>query len=184
MEKTTLRGMIKKDDAAIVVIDAQEKLLPVIANRDEIIANITRLIQFAEIIKIPVIFTEQEKLGSTLQEIASQKRGFSAIEKTHFNCFYNDTFQRAIKGLGKKSIVLAGVEAHICVAQTALHGLREHAIHVVADAIGSRKEENRAVALERMKQSGAIMSSTEMVIYELLEKAGTEEFKLALQLVK
>lgn len=184
MEKTTQRGLIKKDDAVIVVIDEQEKLLPVISNREEVIANTLKLIQCAGILKIPVLFTEQEKLGPTVPEIATQKKELPVIEKTHFNCFYNETFQKTIDRLGKKTIILTGVEAHICVAQTAVYGVEKHNVHVVSDAIGSRKDENRAVALERMRQSGAIISSTEMAIYEMLEKAGTQEFKSVLHLVK
>jgi nicotinamidase-related amidase len=93
-------------------------------------------------------------------------------------------FEHNIKRLERKTLILAGVEAHICVAQTALHALPSFKVHVLADAIGSRTIENRDLAIERMRQAGATITSTEMFIYEILQRAGTDNFRAALQLVK
>ncbi|MBP9560706.1 MAG: isochorismatase family protein, partial [Syntrophorhabdaceae bacterium] len=89
-----------------------------------------------------------------------------------------------IRASDKKTLILTGVEAHICVIQTALSGLSDYNIHIIEDAISSRTRENKKIAIERMRQAGAIISSTEMFIYEILQKAGTDEFKAILQLVK
>jgi nicotinamidase-related amidase len=81
-------------------------------------------------------------------------------------------------------LVIAGVESHICVAQTAIYALPDFNVHIISDAVSSRTSKNRHIALERMKQAGAVISSTEMFIYEILQKAGTDAFKATLQLVK
>jgi len=106
------------------------------------------------------------------------------IEKISFNCFLSAEFEERIKQLKRKTLILVGAEAHICVAQTALHALSSFTVHVVKDAVGSRTAENRNIAIERMQQAGAIITSTEMFIYEVLERAGTDRFKEVLQLVK
>ncbi len=162
----------------------QERLLPAIANRETVAGNVTRLIAFSEIIGIPVVVTEQEKLGSTALDLSQCKQAGKPISKVTFNCFLSDEFSRAIHESGKQSLIITGLEAHICVAQTALYAVQQFNVHVVRDAISSRTTDNWNTAVERMRASGVTITSTEMVIYELLTKAGTEEFKKALALVK
>jgi hypoxanthine phosphoribosyltransferase len=178
-------NMIKKEEAILVIIDIQERLVPVISNREVIIENILRLIKFSHIINIPVVITEQERLGPTLTELKQELPNIKPIEKGHFNCFFSDEFLRVIEDLGRKSLVLTGVETHICVAQTALYAAAsDFNVHVVSDAVSSRIKENWQIAIDRMRQAGVTISTTEMLIYELLQKAGTPEFKLTLPLVK
>lgn len=177
-------GLITRDECVLVLIDIQEKLLPVIAQKEVILQNIIRLVRFARLLDIPVILTEQEKLGSTLREVADEAADVHPIGKVFFNCFMSREFERCMKKFENKTLILAGVEAHICVLQTAIHALSSYKVHVVADAIGARTVENRDIAIERMKQSGVTISSTEMFIYEILQRAGTDKFKTALQLVK
>jgi nicotinamidase-related amidase len=186
MEKDAGPGanLLTGEECALVVIDVQERLMPVIAGGVKIVQNTVRLVRFAQIMDIPVIITEQEKLGATLREIATEALNVQPIGKVHFNCFQSAEFQKRMQQINKRTIVLAGVEAHICVAQTALYGLPSFKVHVVADAIGSRAHENRDVALERVKQAGAVLTSTEMFIYEILQRAGTDKFKASLPLVK
>jgi nicotinamidase-related amidase len=129
---------------------------------------------------LPVIFTEQEKLGVTLGEVSQAAPVFEAVPKTTFNCFLCEPFALKVHDTGRSTLIIAGIEAHICVAQTALWA---H-VHVVQDAISSRAPHNVAVAVERMRASGVTITSTEMVIYELLQRAGTEEFKAMLPFVK
>jgi len=176
--------MAQKQDSVLIVIDVQDRLMPVIQGREAILENIIRLIKFSQIVDMPIVMTEQEKLGPTLSEIATQTENIVPIEKISFNCFLSSEFEERIKQLKRKTLILVGAEAHICVAQTALHALSSFTVHVVKDAVGSRTAENRNIAIERMQQAGAIITSTEMFIYEVLERAGTDRFKEVLQLVK
>jgi nicotinamidase-related amidase len=177
-------NLVTREECVLVIIDVQEKLMPVISEKEIVIQNILRILKFAQLLDIPIVITEQEKLGSTLQGIASEAIGIHPLGKVHFNCFMSAEFDHRIMQLEKKTLILAGVEAHICVTQTALHALPLFKVHIVADAVGSRTLENRNIAIERMRQSGAIITSTEMFIYEMLQRAGTDKFKAALQLVK
>jgi len=176
--------LIAREDSVLVLIDFQERLLPAIYENKRVLDNAIRLVRFSRIIGLPVVLTEQERLGDTVAELKKELPAIDPIRKVHFNCFYCHEFGERLRTLGKKTLILAGVEAHICIAQTALHGGHNFTIHVVHDAISSRTLENCTIALDRMRQAGITITSTEMVIYELLQKAGTEEFRAALQLVK
>jgi nicotinamidase-related amidase len=178
------KGLLDRDDVLLIFIDVQERLMPAIEGADMVVGNAARLAAFGKIASISAIVTEQEKLGPTVPTLAGELGDFRALPKVHFNCFFNNAFRAAVEGAGKRSLVLCGVEAHICVAQTALYALSAYEVHVVADAVSSRTIDNKAVAVARMRQAGAVITSTEMVIYELLRQAGTAEFKEALKLVK
>lgn len=185
MENTGPTGhLITRESCILIFIDIQERLMPVIADREKVLENAIKLVRFSKILGLPVVITEQEKLGATISELKNELPGITPITKIHFNCFNNDEFSSIVRSSGKNTLILAGVEAHICVAQTALYGLSGFNVHIIEDATSSRTRENRLTALERMRQAGVVISSTEMFIYELLQKAGTEEFKEALQLVK
>lgn len=175
---------LKREDAVLVVVDVQEKLVPVISGVRGVIDNIVKLVKIAKIINLPVVITEQEKLGHTIDEIALLTEGESKIPKTTFSCFGCDEFKTGLNEFEGKTLLLTGIEAHICVMQTALDGLDKYQVHAICDAMSSRAPHNLEVALERMKQAGVTISSTEMAIYELLERAGTSEFREALPLLK
>jgi len=177
------KGTIKARDALLVLIDIQEKLTPAVVEAEKMVENAKRLLGLARVMELPVIVTEQEKLGRTFGEIG-EKLTSAAIQKTTFDCFLSDEFSAAVANTGRSALILAGIEAHICVAQTALSGNSRFNIHVVSDAIASRSPHNVAVALDRMRAAGITITSTEMVIYELLKRAGTPEFKAMLPLVK
>ena len=178
------KSLIEREDSVLIVIDVQDKLMPVIENKGQIIHNIVRLLKFSKIIGLPVILTEQEKLGSTVSEIKKEIPDVPLIAKSAFSCFFCNEFIEQIRQIGKNKLILTGVETHICIAQTALHALPHFVVHVVSDAVSSRTLENFTIGIERMRQEGAIITSTEMMIFELLKKAGTDEFRAALQLVK
>jgi nicotinamidase-related amidase len=178
------KNLIVKEDSVLVVIDVQEKLMPVIANGEKVTDNVVRLLKFSQIIGLPVILTEQENLGATLPEIRDLIPDTRPIPKLVFNCFRSDEFEKAVQETGRNTLILTGVETHICVAQTALHALPQFTVHVVSDATSSRTVENCNIGLERMRQSGAVITSTEMLIFELLQRAGTDEFRATLPLVK
>jgi nicotinamidase-related amidase len=177
-------GLLRREDCVLVVIDIQERLLPVIWEKERVADNALKLAKFAAISNLPVLVTEQAKLGATIAPVSQEIAGFSPIEKITFDSFGCAEFQRAVAQTGRKTLLLAGIEAHICVTQTAITGLADHQVQVISDACSSRAPQNWAVAMDRLRQAGAVISSTEMVIYELLGQAGTDEFKATLPLVK
>jgi nicotinamidase-related amidase len=176
--------LLRADDTVLVVIDMQELLLPVIADKEGVIENVLKLLKLAPIIGLPIVLTEQQNLGETISEIRAELQGVEPITKLAFDCFKSPVFVEHIRRLNRNTLLIAGIEAHICVAQTALHALVDYRVHVVSDAVSSRSPHNWEVALGRMRQAGVTITSTEMVIYELLEKAGTDQFREALKLVK
>ncbi len=177
-------GLMRESDSLLVIIDMQERLFSAMAEKELLADNVLKLSRFARIIGLPVLMTEQEKLGGTLPQIREELRSVEPVSKVDFDCFGSETFVEKVKGMNRKSLILAGIEAHICVAQTAISALPEYTVHVVADAISSRSARNREVALERMMQAGVTVTSTEMVIYEILQRAGTDIFREVLKLVK
>ena len=174
---------------ALFVIDIQEKLLPPIFERERLVRNSQLLIRLAGILKMPVLLSTQysKGLGNTVPEVASLLPDVSPIEKQAFSCFGSDVFCSALKRLpeNRNTVVVCGMESHICVAQTALAALREgYLVHVASDAVSSRTEWNWKIGLERMRAAGAVISSTEMIIYEALGSSGTLEFKDMLKYLK
>jgi isochorismate hydrolase len=184
LQKKRTNNLIGRSECVLVIIDAQEKLMPAIADREGVLLNIARLVKVCHITDIPIIVTEQEKLGKTVAEIQNEFSAEEAVQKVHFNCFSCEDFAERIKKTGRKTIVLTGVEAHICVLQTALHAIPFHNVQIVSDAVSSRLTDNRNIALQRMRDAGATITSTEMFIYEIVQKAGTDEFRSILPLVK
>lgn len=183
-EDSSMPHLLDRENTVFVVIDVQERLMPVIANRDRVTENVVRLLKFSEILGLPVLLTEQEKLGDTLPELLEARSGLQPIRKLDFDCFGCEEFVQEADRVGRNTLILCGVETHICVGQTALHAAPEYTVHVVSDATSSRTEENWRVGVERMRQAGVVITSTEMVIYELLQRAGTDEFRSVLPLVK
>ena len=180
----TTRNMLVEEDSVLVVIDVQEILMPVIADKKKVIDNVARLLKFSQIIDLPVVLTEQERLGPTVSEVKREIPECTPVSKITFDAFENETFVQQLQQLKRKTLILTGVETHICVAQTALHALPDFTVHVVSDAVSSRTSANWTVGLERTKQCGAYITSTEMVIYELLKREGTDAFRQELKLVK
>jgi len=174
---------------ALIVVDIQEKLLPPIFNKDTMVKNSQLLIRLAKILDLPVMVTTQytKGLGPTVGEIAELLADVPSIDKLEFGCFGSDVFRSKLKSLpgNRNTVLLCGMEAHICVMQTALGALNEgYLVHVASDAVVSRAEWNWKVGLERMKSAGAVISSTEMMMYELLRCSGTQAFKELLQYLK
>jgi isochorismate hydrolase len=176
--------LIDRKDCALLVIDVQEKLLPFIAHRERMVDNIVKLLKFTKIVDIPVIMTEQENLGDTASEIRKEVADLNPIRKLCFSCFSCDEFVKQLEQLGRNTLIITGMETHICVAQTALHALPKLNVHVVSDAVSSRYVINWTVGLDRLRCNGAVITSTEMVIFELLRQAGTDEFRATLPIVK
>lgn len=180
------RRPLDADQTALIVVDIQEKLLPPIFQKEQLLRNSTLLIRLAGILKMPVLMTTQyaKGLGSTVPEIASLLPETTAIDKHEFSCFGSDGFCSTLKRLpgNRNTLLLCGMESHICVMQTALGALREgYVVHVASDAVGSRTESNWKIGLERMRSAGTVISSTEMAIYELLRTSAAPGFREILQ---
>ena len=174
---------------ALLVVDIQEKLLPSIYNREDVVRNTQILIRLAGVLDIPVLVTTQylRGLGPTVPEIAALLPGSAAIDKNTFGCFGCEEFRTALRQLPghRTTTLVCGIESHICVTQTALGALQGgYMVHIASDAVGSRSEANHVVGLQRMEAAGAVLSSTEMMMYELLHRAGTAEFKQMLAYIK
>jgi nicotinamidase-related amidase len=177
-------GLLSREDCVLLVVDVQEKLMPVMSDRERVVENVVRLVKFSNIVGLPILVTEQEKLGATIPEVMTEVGDARAIAKVSFNCFSCQDFVDEIERLGRRTLIVTGAEAHICVAQTAIFATPRFRVQVVSDAISSRTRDNWRISLERMQQNGVSVTSTEMFIYEILQRAGTEEFKAVLKLVK
>ena len=186
-ERVLRDSLLTREGTVLVVIDVQEKLFVKVEEKEQVAENICKLIRFAEILGIPIVITEQypKGLGPTIPEIRELTSTIKPIEKVEFSCLASSAFRERLAGIHAKNLVLTGIEAHICVAQTAIEAVMNgYRAYVVYDAISSRRREDKTVAVERMKQQGAIIITTEMLMYEILRKAGTPEFKKILELVK
>ncbi len=179
--------LMQREECCLVVIDVQEKMAPEITGRENIEKNISVLLQSAKQLQVPVLFTEQypRGLGNTLEYIRELAPESPVVEKMHFNTCQEESFLREIENMGQRQIVLTGMEAHICVLQTAL-GLLQKGLDVftVADGTGSRNPEHCRLALDRLALAGISSVCTEMVLFEWLQKAGTPEFKQLSPLIK
>ena len=176
------RRLLDADQCALVVVDIQEKLLPPIFQKEQLVRNAQLLIRTARVLKIPTLVSTQytKGLGGTVPEIASLLHGTEPIDKQLFSCFGSDVFCTLLKRLpgNRNTLLLCGMETHICVMQTALAALSEgYLVHVASDAVSSRVEWNWKVGLDRMRAAGAVTSSTEMMIYELVRSSGSAAFK-------
>ena len=174
---------------ALLVVDIQEKLLPPIFQKEQLVRNAKLLIRAAGVLKIPAIVSTQyaKGLGGTVPEVASLLPETEAIDKNLFSCFGSDVFCTLLKRLpGKRNtLLLCGMESHLCVMQTALAALREgYLVHIASDAVSSRTKWNWKIGLDRMRAAGAVISSTEMMIYELMGSSASPAFKEMLPFLK
>jgi len=174
------------ENAALVVIDVQEKLMNVMPRRAEMLASIRKLISAACVLKLPTLVTAQyiKGLGPVCAEIAEATPGITPLEKMTFSCCGSEEFLRTVKDLRRQRIILCGIEAHVCVQQTAIDLMKDYFVYVVADAISSRHEIDYTVAIERMRDCGAVITTVESAVFELLRESGAEEFKRILPLFK
>lgn len=178
---------IKKENTVGLVIDIQERLFPVMFHKEELLKNCRILIQGLKILEVPLLVTRQysKGLGETIDEVRSLLTGSEPIEKNEFSCYDNPVFTGKLKISGADNIVICGIEAHVCVLQTAVD-LKEAGWNpiVVMDCVSSRSEESITLAMERFRQEGILMASVESILFELTRRAGTEEFKCVSRLVK
>jgi nicotinamidase-related amidase len=178
---------LRRDRAQLLLVDLQERLLPKIQGSEPILASARKMIRAAQILRLPITLTEQypKGLGKTHTALASLLPDLQPIVKLHFSCPRHEGFLQTLAGHSRQQIILVGIETHVCVQQTALDLLAEgYHVFVCADAVGSRREFDYDVALLRMQADGAVITTTEAAIFELLDQAGTDEFKQVLDLIK
>ena len=171
----------------LLLIDIQGSMLDLCVDRDLTVSNTGAFIEVARVFNIPVLCTVQnpDKLGGFLPELTGMISAPEILGKMEFNCFENEQIARAIRQLGRKTLILAGIEGHVCIFHTAVGALRlGYHVHIARDAVTSRHELDRKTGNHRMDRAGAVISSTEMIIFELLHQAGTKEFRALLPLLK
>lgn len=179
--------LIRAADSVLIVIDMQERLVSAMQAPARTIRNARRLIAAAREMDVPVLLTEQypKGLGHIVREISEVADGAPVHEKLHFSCMEDTGFADAFRALGRRQAIIAGMEAHICVMQTAASLMEEnYQVFVVSDATASRTMESERACIERLGSLGAGIVATEMAVYEWLGRAGTPAFKRILQLVK
>lgn len=172
--------LMRADTSCLLVVDLQERLMPAVAQADEIVANAIWLIRIAQRLKVPILASEQypQGLGHTVAAIRELLPPDAFVEKIHFSCAAEINCMRRIDLLGRPQVVLLGAEAHVCVLQTALDlRLAGKSVYLVADAVSSRSPGDVELALTRMRTEGVRVVSREMVAFEWLHRAGTEPFR-------
>jgi len=179
--------ILNRNNTLLLVVDFQQKLLAAFNSPEEMLDNCIKLIKFAKILKLPIIWTEQypKGLGQTVNNIKTELSSMKPIEKLSFSCFGEPVFIDKLSRHDSTQIMACGIETHICMEQTVLDGIEcGYHMHVVADACGSRKTQDHNAGIRKMERAGAISTCTEMAMYELLERSDTKEFRETLKLVK
>ena len=181
------RKLSSRDEALLLVVDIQKVMFDLCVEKDRVEKNLEALIDTAATLGLPAIFTEHnaEKLGGFEPSLLERSPDSPVLNKVEFGCFGNRAIREAVDSSGKKTILLAGIESHVCIFQTAAQALSAgYAVHVVADAVSARSKSNVKIGLKRMRDAGAVLTSVEMAIFELLAKAATDDFRQMLPVVK
>jgi nicotinamidase-related amidase len=178
---------ILKENSIGLVIDIQERLVPVMEESEQLTENCGKLIQGLQILGLPLFVTQQytKGLGETISEIKAVIPGFEYIEKKNFSCLDEPVFAEKLALSGAKNVIICGIESHVCVLQTAID-LKEAGYNpvVIFDCVSSRSFDNVDLAAERFRHEGILMTSMESILFELIRSAGTPEFKEISKLVK
>ena len=178
---------ILKDRSCLLVIDFQERIFPLIHENEKLLKNVPILIAGLKALKLPIFVTEQytKGLGVTVQPIAEALGAIPRIEKSTFSCCDESRFNLELATSGKENVIITGIESHVCVLQTVIDLIRQgYQAVVVEDCISSRNLNDKLIAIERMKSEGAIITTYESILFELLRSSGGETFKAISKLVK
>lgn len=177
-----------QNKTALVIVDVQDKLLPAIHGKEKLLRKTELLIHGAILNKIPVLLTEQYPAGigpTAPQIVEALGKHYQPIEKATMSTLGEPAFVEALAATGARQILLCGIEAHVCVYQTARDLRNEgRAVHLISDCVSSRDPEDKEIALRRMDQIGCCFSSSEMAIFDLLQVSGTPEFKAWIKLIR
>lgn len=180
--------MLDRNHTILLVVDVQERMLPAIANHDDVLNQVTKLAKGFHVLGLPMLVTEQysKGLGPTVEPVReAMQEWYRPIEKISFSACGDLHFMNQLEAAGKQNVILCGVETHVCVYQTAMD-LRElgYNVEVAADAVGSRAEINYRIALEKMARIGIGLTSVEMILFEIMLRADIPEFKPVQSIVK
>ena len=179
--------MLTAEKTCLIVVDIQEKLFKLMYNRDRLECNCVILIKMAQVLNIPILWCQQvpNALGPSIHPVWALLHEQESFDKTSFSCYGDEAFAAKLDEINPKSAIICGIEAHVCVFQTAMHLLEKGIdIHVIADATSSRTNENKQIALHRMDKEGVTLSSTEMCLFELLGGSTHEKFRELAKLIK
>jgi len=179
--------MLAQENTVLILVDVQGKLANVMHQKEALFENLRKLIQGVQALDIPIVWAEQNPkgLGPTIPEVRELLPDNEPISKMSFSCCGERRFMRSLRALNRRQVLVAGIEAHVCVYQTVagLVGLG-YEVEVVADAVSSRTAENKQIALQKARDIGAGITSTETALFELLRAAEGETFKKILKIVK
>jgi nicotinamidase-related amidase len=176
-----------REDSLLLIIDIQQAMLKVIDSWELVAGKAKQLIKSASALDVPILLTEQYKkgLGETLPDLIQEIKYPQVFQKEHFSACLENEFIPIVQSFNRKKIVVVGMESHVCVLQTCLDLIKAgFQIHLVADAVASRVDENRDIAIDLLRQAGAVISSTEIVIFQWACRANTDEFRSILPIVK
>jgi isochorismate hydrolase len=179
--------MLSRTAAVLIMIDFQGNLARAMVDQDNLFSNNVKLIRGFQTLDLPIMITEQtpEKLGPTIGQLSGELGDLKPIAKETFSCWANPSFRDRLESLTRRHVVLTGIESHICVYQTALDLIQNgYSVHLVADAVSSRTSENREVGIQAIKSAGANITSTEMVLFELLRTAADPKAREIFKIVK
>lgn len=179
--------MLTPENTVLIIVDVQGKLAQLMHKKEALFENLQRIIKGSQILGIPILWAEQnpEGLGPTIPEVARLLSNIQPISKFSFSCCGSERFMQELEALDRKQVLIAGIEAHVCVYQTTMDLLElGYEVQIVADAVSSRAAENREIGLARMKDAGASLTSTETALFELLKVARGVKFKEILKIVK
>jgi len=179
--------MLEIQQCCLTVVDVQGKLAQLMHGKEALFKNIQILVQAAKILDIPILWCQQcpDALGPTVHEIAHILADIKPINKAAFSCCGDENFNDRLNELGRKQVLLCGIETHVCIYQTAIDLLRQDFhVEVIADAVSSRALENKQIALNRLAAEGANISCTEMALFELLKTAQHPKFRQIAKLIK
>lgn len=179
--------MLKPENSMLIVIDIQGNLYQAMHEKESLLENLKKVIKGSQVFDLPILVTEQipTKIGPTITEIAQLITGITPIPKAHFSCCGDEGFASKLKKIKRGQILMTGIEAHVCVYQTTLDLIEQgYEVHLITDCISSRTELNKNVAIERLVESGAKRSSTEIALFELMKVAAGETFSQMIKIVK
>ncbi|NTW56168.1 MAG: hydrolase [Chlorobiaceae bacterium] len=179
--------MITPNQTLFLIIDVQGKLAHTVSAPEALETNIKKLIRACQVLEVPILVTEQypKGLGHTIEPIMALLEGNEPVEKLSFSCCGTNDFMKKLRSFNRNDILIAGIETHVCVYQTAVELLDfGYNVHLVADAVSSRTEENRQLGIRCIEKAGASVTSTEMAIFELLRIAEGDRFKAISKIVK
>lgn len=179
--------MLNVETTALLVIDIQGKLAHSVVDKELLFENTRRLVQGAQLLDLPIVWIEQypQGLGPTIPEVSDLMDQPQALSKTTFSCCGEPNIVNALKQLGRKQLLVCGIEAHVCVYQSVMDLLdRGYQVDLIVDAISSRRQQNKELAIQKMLRAGAQPSSTEMSLFELVKDSASPKFRAMLELVK